>query len=106
MPTFGVPQITLEGSRDQNLRGVGRALSATPVQSRVKTLLVIRDKDITIPQSIMAQFKHFFGVIIRAWKRSSHVYWLESMKLQLDALLGRDLLQGLLLENKTSHVVT
>ena len=56
MPTFGVPQITLEGSRDQNLRGVGRALSATPVQSRVKTLLVICDKDITITQSIMAQF--------------------------------------------------
>ena len=27
-----------------------------PVQSRVKTLLVICDKDITITQSIMAQF--------------------------------------------------
>ena len=35
MPTSGVPQITLEGSRDQNLRG-GEALSVPPVQSRVK----------------------------------------------------------------------
>ena len=32
MPTFGVPQISLEGSRDQNLRG---GTECPPVQSRV-----------------------------------------------------------------------
>ena len=37
VPTSGVPQITLEGFRDQNLRG--GALSAPPVQSRVKQVL-------------------------------------------------------------------
>ena len=74
---------------------------------QLKTLLVIHDKEITITDYTTnnSSFHTFLGVKTRAWKRRSHVYGFESMKLHLEAL-GRDLLQGLLLENKTSHVVT
>ena len=39
MPKFGVPQITLEGSRDQNLRGGGHSVPSPPDKVGLMELL-------------------------------------------------------------------
>ena len=51
MPTFGVPQITLEGSRDQNLRG-----SAPPPLCKVGLRSSIRE----IIKGVLTHYKSKF----------------------------------------------